>query len=100
MLFRNLTTSLRETGCQGGQGSPRAVAPSEEEEAIHNEKVWERGCILDLPPPGKESPASTTHSRRGLVDPRVGMDDTGEEALALSELKLLPLGHPAHSQLL
>jgi hypothetical protein len=23
---------MRETGCQGGQGSPRAVAPSEEEE--------------------------------------------------------------------
>jgi hypothetical protein len=32
MLFRNLTTSLGETGCEGGQGSPRAVAPSEEEE--------------------------------------------------------------------
>jgi hypothetical protein len=28
-LFRNLITS---TGCQGGQGSPRAAAPSEEEE--------------------------------------------------------------------
>jgi hypothetical protein len=32
MLFRNLTTILEEIGCQGGQGSPRAVAPSEEEE--------------------------------------------------------------------
>jgi hypothetical protein len=32
VLFRNLTTSLGETGCQGGQGSLRAVAPSEEEE--------------------------------------------------------------------
>jgi hypothetical protein len=32
MLFRNLTINLgMETGCQGGQGSPRAVAPSEEE---------------------------------------------------------------------
>jgi hypothetical protein len=34
MLFRNLKTSLRGkkkvTGCQGGQGSPRAVVPSEE----------------------------------------------------------------------
>jgi hypothetical protein len=27
-----LTTSLGETGCQVGQGSPRALAPSEEEE--------------------------------------------------------------------
>jgi hypothetical protein len=32
MLFRNLTTSLGETGCQGGQGAPRAVALNEEEE--------------------------------------------------------------------
>jgi hypothetical protein len=34
VLFRNLKTSLGkvETSCQGGQGSPRAVAPSEEEE--------------------------------------------------------------------
>jgi hypothetical protein len=32
MLFRNLTTSLGETGCQGDQGSPRALAPNEEEE--------------------------------------------------------------------
>jgi hypothetical protein len=32
MLFRNLTTSLGETGCQGGQGSPGAIAPNEEEE--------------------------------------------------------------------
>jgi hypothetical protein len=35
MLFRNLTISLgMETGCQGGQGLPRAVAPSEEEEEV------------------------------------------------------------------
>jgi hypothetical protein len=30
-MFRHLTTSLGETGCQGGQGSPRAVAPNKEE---------------------------------------------------------------------
>jgi hypothetical protein len=32
MLFINLTTSKKKTGCERGQGSPRAVAPSEEEE--------------------------------------------------------------------
>jgi hypothetical protein len=32
MLFRNLTTSPGQTGCQGGQGSPRTVAPNDEEE--------------------------------------------------------------------
>jgi hypothetical protein len=32
MLFRNLPA----TGCQGGQGSPRAVAPSEEEEGFYS----------------------------------------------------------------
>jgi hypothetical protein len=39
MLFRNLTISLgMETGCQGGQGSARAVVPSEE-------VVLERGLL-------------------------------------------------------
>jgi hypothetical protein len=39
MLFRNLTTSLGvETGCQGGQSSPRAVGPSEEEEEKEEEE--------------------------------------------------------------
>jgi hypothetical protein len=38
MLFINLTTSLGETGCQGGQGSPRAVAPNEEEEEEEEEE--------------------------------------------------------------
>jgi hypothetical protein len=44
MLFRNLTTSLGETGCQGGQGSPRAVAPNEEEEEfikVNEDNTWE-----------------------------------------------------------
>jgi hypothetical protein len=32
MWFRNLTTSHKKTDCQGGQDSPRAVAPNEVEE--------------------------------------------------------------------
>jgi hypothetical protein len=49
MLFRNLTISLgMETGCQGGQGSPRAVAPSEEEEQSYScNRPWR---IIDVFP--------------------------------------------------
>jgi hypothetical protein len=37
LIFVALMGVLK-TGCQGGQGSPRAVAPSEEEE---EEEEWE-----------------------------------------------------------
>jgi hypothetical protein len=46
MLFRNLTTSLEETGCQGGQGSPRAVAPSEEELILTGNVFLHGGSVL------------------------------------------------------
>jgi hypothetical protein len=45
ILFRNLTPS--QTGFQGGQGSPRAVVPSEEEEE-EAALIYRRHKTLDL----------------------------------------------------
>jgi hypothetical protein len=36
-----------ETGCQGGQGSPRAVAPSEEEESCQYD-MWQSVVFANM----------------------------------------------------
>jgi hypothetical protein len=47
MFFRNLSNNLGETGCQGGQVSPMAVAPNEEELTLQTSTAEGKVCTLE-----------------------------------------------------